>query len=63
MKSALFWDIIYRSGNFIQNYSSMMHDIPEECKSHLHHGRSLISCKEDAFWNAHHPMRTALQPF
>jgi len=52
-----------QSGNFVQNYHSMKRDIPGEQKSHLHDGRSLISCKEDAFWNAHHLTRTTIQPF
>jgi hypothetical protein len=26
---------------------NLVHNIPEECKSHLHHSQSLISCKED----------------
>jgi len=28
----------------ISNYSSMLHNIPEEQRSHFHYGRSLISC-------------------
>jgi len=29
----------------VSNYSSMLRNIPQEPRSHLHHGRSLISCK------------------
>jgi len=27
-----------------QNYSSFLHNIPEEQKTHLHYGSNLISC-------------------
>jgi hypothetical protein len=44
-RTALFW-VITQQVVVIRNYHYSLHNNPEECSSHLLHGRSLNTCKK-----------------